>query len=198
MYPTISTDPFVQGFYEHMRDKGESHSIAEMLALQQAPAGKSDYTFVHGHCNGNQFEGNEAVGDYYAAMAAKAGVNVKGKVYKSGLARFAGDPQAWIEGASDVKRICDTNGWGCQGSVNVPLRKIAEPLKIGVSPAVVDDVLNEVTGGSTDHLQPREVADLRDKIESTLAPHWTKKNETPGPVYQVKPSQVPPAEVPVG
>ena len=43
-YPTISDQPDVQAAYESMRRKGQSHSMAEMLALRTGPALWTDGT----------------------------------------------------------------------------------------------------------------------------------------------------------
>lgn len=128
-WPKVSQSPDVQAFYERMREGGQTHAFAEMCALQQ-PFGLSgtDGAFLEGHCRGSQFERNPDIGDAYAAEAKRQGVNIVGKVYKSGLARYPGDPRAWISDLSDVRRICEEDNLGCQGSYNrTPVRGIHDP-----------------------------------------------------------------------
>jgi hypothetical protein len=106
--------------YWESRSKGTSARLAEMLALQAPPRPNTDATFLHGHCNGSQFAAGPLageLGDRLKATAEAGGQNVKGKVYLGGLARFPGDPQAWVDGKGDVKRVCEERGWKCTGSV---------------------------------------------------------------------------------
>ena len=138
-YPVISTNEAVQEAYEEMRRAGQSHNMSEMLALRQSPCIKSDTTFLHGHCNGNQFEANPELGDHYKAIAAAAGVNVQGAVYKSGLARFPGDPEAWVRDRGDVKRLCEQRGWGCEGDVTVKRQDFEPEPDIDVADDIVRD-----------------------------------------------------------
>ncbi|MCI0403571.1 MAG: hypothetical protein L0212_08620 [Acidobacteria bacterium] len=129
LWPKVSKRPDVQAFYEQMRKDGQTHAFAEMCALQQ-PFGLSgtDGAFLEGNCCGNQFEKNPAIGDAYAAEARKAGISTTGRVYKSGLARYPGDPRAWISDLSDVRRICEEDNLGCQGAYNrTPVRGIHDP-----------------------------------------------------------------------
>jgi hypothetical protein len=100
-------------------DNGCSPKLADMLASQTPPGAMTDNVFLEGHCNGNQFEKHQHIGDGYKRLAEQHGVNPKGKVYKPGLARFPGDPEAWVEGRADVERICRRRGWSCEGAVNV-------------------------------------------------------------------------------
>jgi len=45
-------------------------------------------------------------------------------VYLSGLARFRGDPEAYVGAGGDakahIKKICEKRGIGCRGSINIP------------------------------------------------------------------------------
>lgn len=118
-YPVVSANKVIQSRYEAIRAKGESHLLAEMLAFQQGPALMTDAVFLQGHCNGNQFEGQEYVGNHHKMMAREAGVDVTGKVYLSGLAAYPGDPRAWVSGRGDVKKLCEERNWSCEGSVQV-------------------------------------------------------------------------------
>lgn len=109
---------YLAAYYECISD-GCTPKLADMLASQQPPGGMTDSTFLEGHCNGNQFEKRPEFGDHYKKIAEQAGVSVKGKVYKGGLARFPGDPEAWVGGRADVERVCRQRGWGCEGAVSV-------------------------------------------------------------------------------
>jgi hypothetical protein len=115
-------DRLVHLAYWDMRLKGSSPRLAEMLALQSPPMSNTDREFLEGHCNGNQFSGGplaEEQGNRYKKIAEAGGQNVTGKVYMGGLARFPGDPEAWVSDRGDVKRVVEARGWKCQGSVEV-------------------------------------------------------------------------------
>lgn len=170
MWPVISADNAIQEAYEAMRREGQSHNVAEMCALQVAPTGNTDATFLAGHCNGNQFEKHPAIGDFYEREAAAAGVNVKGKVYKSGLARFPGDPEAWINSKDDIKNICEKRGWGCQGSVNVAVDNSRTPIAdVDVAADIVrDKVLDNVARDPALAVRPLE--ELKEQAKEQLLP----------------------------
>lgn len=170
MWPVISEINAVQEAYEAMRRDGTSHNLAEMFALQHAPVGNTDSTFLAGHCNGNQFEKCPAIGDYYEREAAKHGLNVKGKVYKSGLARFPGDPEAWIGSKDDIKNICESRGWGCEGSVNVKVDNGRTPI---ADVDVADDIVHEkvIDNVRADPgLAGRPIQELREQAKEQLLP----------------------------
>src|SRR5271154_7062156 len=105
--------PAQQAHYDRCIAEGTSPVLAEMFALGQPPMSNTDREFLAGTENGRQFEGQEEVGDYYRQEATKAGVNTTGKVYKNGLARFPGDPEAWVSGRGDVQRVIEERGWNC-------------------------------------------------------------------------------------
>jgi hypothetical protein len=112
--------------------------LAEMFATGKTPRVKSDATFLQGHVNGNDFEDSApGVADYYRKVAESHGQNTTGKKYMHGLARFPGDPEAWVSGRGDVERVCRERGWGCEGAVNVPLQQ-PEPAK---PVAVAEDIV---------------------------------------------------------
>lgn len=70
--------------------------------------------------------------------ARKAGIDITGKIYVSGLAdgRGAGCPDAWVGGVDDVKAACVRLGKSCEGLVNysapekppAPDVELAEPI----------------------------------------------------------------------
>lgn len=137
-WPEVSRDPGVQAHYEACRREGTSHALAEMFALAQPPMSNTDREFLEGHCNGRQFEKTPQIGDLYRRQAAAAGVDPTGKVYVSGLARFPGDPHAWVGGRGDVAATCEANGWACRGSVTVK-GEPPPPVEVGVA----DDLVAE-------------------------------------------------------
>jgi hypothetical protein len=112
-------DRSVFAAYVQMREAGQSAKLAEMFAEQRPPQANTDATFLAGNANGKQFEDCQPLGDTLKAMAEREGQSVKGKKYLSQLARYPGDPEAWVDGRGDVARVVAKRGWRCSGSVNV-------------------------------------------------------------------------------
>lgn len=128
-----------QAHYDLCVSNGCTPMLAEMLALQQPPMSDSEREWAHGRCNENQFENQDFVGNHHRKLAKKAGVNPKGKFYVSGLATYPGDPRAWVSSRDEVKSICEKNGWGCRGAVNVARRTDeAPPAPIDVADDLVE------------------------------------------------------------
>lgn len=174
-HPTVSDDPAVQADYERMRAAGESHTLAEMFALQRGPFLMTDAVLLEGHANGNQFAGRPQLGDHYAAEAAKAGVNVKGKVYLSGLAAYPGDPRAWVSGRGDVQQVCAERGWACSGAVTA---KMAGDVAPAAAVGLADDVAARLAAkavAADPGLAELPAGELREKVVAKHAPAWAKK-----------------------
>lgn len=118
--------------------------LAEMLREGRAPRAVTDREFLAGHCNGSQFAGREEEGDFYQQVAEQHGQDTTGKVYLSGLARFPGDPHAWVAGKGDVERVLDQHGWGSEGLVKRAVKNVAEPAKVVIDPQLIEDEVNAV------------------------------------------------------
>ena len=118
-YPKISDDKRIQASYVKMRKAGESHNTAEMCALQQSPGASGvDNTFLSGTENGKQFAHAPWLGKAYQEISEKiAPGSTSGAVYKSQIARFAGDPKAWVRSRSDVKKRASELGRDVDGMV---------------------------------------------------------------------------------
>lgn len=173
-FPRVSEQVPIQAFYVALRLDQLSHKCAEMLALQKPPMSNTDREFLEGHCNGNQFEKTPHLGDAYLAEARRAGVDVTGKVYLSGLAAYPGDPEAWVSGRGDVQRVVEQRGWACEGSVNIKATRMAEPTGGGIASSLVDAA---VEARLEEHPEPERVnrQELRQSIIDQHAPSWAKQ-----------------------
>jgi putative FmdB family regulatory protein len=137
------------------------------------PLVKSNTSFFAGaRYGGEQFaNASPAERDVYVGTAERAGVSTNGKVYMHGLARFAGDPTAWVSDLGDVDRIATARGMGCEERGIKPRQ--AEPT---VRPVADDVVHNEVAalieGGALDprDVTQRVVDDVRDRIDPKHKP----------------------------
>jgi hypothetical protein len=109
--------------YWDCRLAGSSPKLAEMLAIGQAPCANTDREFCEGRVDNSHIFGGgplaEDTGNRLKKVAEAGGQNVKGKMYIGGLARYPGDPEAWVSDRGDVKRVIEKRGWRCQGSVEV-------------------------------------------------------------------------------
>ena len=113
----------------------------------------------------------------YEQEAKDAGVNTKGKIYLGGLARYPGDPEAWVSGRGDVQRICETRGWGSRGAVNV---KSQEPTESPVETPLAEDIVTDKVTDIMSHVPKKErkrvdVTELREQVKDKMTPPWSKK-----------------------
>lgn len=113
--------------YAQMRNRGESGKLADMVAMQQGPGLNTDSVFFSG-CQPlyDQFESQKHL-DRHLANAKKHGFTPsKNAVYMPGLARFQGDPEAFVDhtqGRGYIKKLCERRGWACDGAVTVAKRE---------------------------------------------------------------------------
>lgn len=173
MIAKISKDPEVQAHYERCLRKGTSPKLAEMFATGQTPGIMTDSVFLEGHCNGSQFQDTPHLGDAYAAEARRQGVDITGKVYLSGLARYPGDPEAWVSSRGEVARILDQRGWGAEGAVTRKVTKVAEPNKIAVAEDLIQNEMETILENVENPTQV-DTEDLREQIIEKRKPHWAK------------------------
>jgi len=94
------------------------------------------------------------------------------------LARYPMDPEAWVDGASDVKRVCEKNNWSCDGAVDVKkVRDVTPPAPVDVAPDIVNDAY-EVAVSEDPGLLERPTGEVKAEIKDKITPHWKKKSTT--------------------
>lgn len=162
-----------QEHYEECLRRGTSPALAEMFALGQPPMSNTDREFLEGRCNGNQFSGQPWVGDLYKREALAAGVNPVGKIYMASLATYPGDPGAWVSGRGDIQRRCELHGWGADGTVNLPVRAVAERSDGRLADDIVENKVQEILD-VTPEASRVDTEDLREQVREKMSPHWTK------------------------
>lgn len=141
-FERVSPDPRVQSDYEEMRRGGMAHKLAEMLALQEPPSLKTDTRWMRGQVNFNQFANDPWTGTQYRRVAEQAGVNIEGAVYKHQLARFPGDPKAWVRSRSDVLKIARERNLNLEGSVTHKAVDDGTPNPLDQPYRVADDIVD--------------------------------------------------------
>lgn len=154
--------------------------LREMLDSRRPPMSNTDREFLAGNCNGSQFQGQPWVGDMYKREAVAAGVDITGKVYKSSLADFPGDPTAWVSDRHDVQRICEEKGIACRGAVNYrPPDPISAPVDAPLANDIIGDKVFEILDGLPEaDRQHVDIADLAEQVKEALSPHWSKSHGT--------------------
>ena len=113
--------------YMRLRREGKDHRLADMLASQRPPGGFTDDTFFSGIPRLAEQIGDDKQVERYVNAARKHGYNPSpNDMYQPGLARFPGDPEAFLNrsrGRSYIRDLCRQRGWGCNGAVNVESRE---------------------------------------------------------------------------
>ncbi len=183
--PLISHDLDVQIAYERMRRHGESHAMAEMLATHTFPGVKgTDSVFMAGRkLDGQQFE-EEAppTAQHHMALAKRAGVNTTGKYYQGTLARFPGDPRAWVSGLGDVRRICQERNIGVAGAVNIEGPKYGDgyvpPERYKCDDSIVAEHVDTVIGERPVSAKERE--EITETTAARLAGAHGQAKRVPG------------------
>jgi hypothetical protein len=116
----------IGALYVRIRREGNGDRFAAMLALQQAPRIMTDSVF---------FEGQKRLGDtfdeQYLKKITQAAIRNGYRpnptdMYQPGLARFRGDPEAFVPasgGRGYIKRLCEKRGWACEGAVSAEHRQ---------------------------------------------------------------------------
>lgn len=146
----------------------------EMIEAGVGPYLNTDAVFMTGTANGSQFEMRPEQGEYYKAECEKRGGTTLGRKYFSSLARFPGDPEAWVEGRGEVSKLLSSRGWGAQGAVYVkpvPVEEVTNP--VDVASDIVDREVAKIAG--SEKLSKKAEVALREKVKDRIRPSWKKK-----------------------
>lgn len=124
--------PAVVAHYRQCLKNGCSPKFAEMLAMRSAPRSMTDDVFLAGRGTlDSQIKDKRALGKI-VENAKKAGYTPSANdYYDPGVARFAGDPEAFFShgsGRGKLKRVLERRGVESDGSVNAVVTKRREPL----------------------------------------------------------------------
>lgn len=108
--------------YIRSRRQGQSHRFAEMVATQRPPRCMTDDVFFAGM---RPWKATMTPHQRRAVMrqAQRHGfVPPADAVYHSSLARYPGDPEAFVTkamGRGYIQNLCERRGWACEGAVNI-------------------------------------------------------------------------------
>ncbi len=165
-----------EAHYLEQTQSREEARLKDMLASGVPPHGVSDCTFMQGVGNGRQFEGQEHVGDYYRGVTEGMGGTATGRKYLSGLARFPGDPEAWVDSRGDVERVLTKRGWGSEGTVSVKAKPPENPVEAGpaMAPDLVTKYATEIAMRDP-HPELVDMKDLKEQVVEKMAPKGKRK-----------------------
>lgn len=177
----IERGPEAAAIYLTSIGQGESASWALMCALRSPPGlrGTDSINFA-GTKAGNPFpDMPESLRQNYIKQCRKQGISFEGKVYKTGLVRqgYGGlrmDPEALVDSTSDVKRLVESRGWGCEGMVNVDaVERDEQSAALRDDYAVADDLVSErvereVVENHGGRIKKKHFAELRAKVKESL------------------------------
>lgn len=132
--------------YVQIRRTGETHRWALMLASQSGPALNTDSMFFQGMPRLYEQFGSQRALDHVLKAAAKHGFKPNPTdIYQPGLARFKGDPEAFVPatgGRGYIKKLCETRGWAVEGAVKVAARQPeSDPLAPEKCVPLADDLV---------------------------------------------------------
>lgn len=167
----------LRGKYISLDPRKDSAKFDAMVESGQVPGCMTDSVFLEGSENGRQFAKNPKIGDHYKKECEKRGGQTKGRKYLSQLAKFPGDPSAWVSGRGDVQKVLEKRGWGSEGSVNVKQRGPDKPPPppVPIADKIVDRETARELEGQT--VTKREYMDKREKVRNRLLPPWARKKK---------------------
>jgi hypothetical protein len=129
----------------------------------------TDRAFLQGrHLGLSQFADMPLAARHHERIAETSGISTVGKCYISTLARYPGDPQAWVSDLHDVRARCEERGWGCEGAIKVAPREDRAPVgRYQVAEELVEDYTDDVVMENPD-LGARR-SEVREEVATRLS-----------------------------
>jgi hypothetical protein len=134
--------------YLRLRDQGQTHRFAEMIACQRGPCLNTDDMFFQGSKPiADQF-GDERTMNFYLNEAKKQGFTPdKNAVYFPMLARKPGDKEAWVtraQGRTHIKNIIASRGGHMNNKMECTWRQPeSDPLDVKNCVALGEDIIRD-------------------------------------------------------
>lgn len=121
-------------------------NLREVIRSRQFPSLRTDDTFFRGRRNYRGITPKHR--QVLVNNARKNGISTEGKAYLPGLNSVGmapgADPEAWVQGRGDIRRVCERRGTGCEGEgINIKMRE--EPADEKPSTGLADDLAEELT-----------------------------------------------------
>lgn len=151
------------------------HPLVRRFSVPQVQTA-STFQGMNGGLGGAQFKHPE-VRQHYLDQARKGGVNPEGKFYEGRIARFPGDPEAWVQSRDDVRGVLERRGWGCDGDVKVKAEAAPPPADVPIAPELVEDLvearLEKQFGEDFTEVKGKAVEQAREDVLNTNVPNWS-------------------------
>jgi len=144
-------------------------SKANQMIEAGVPPGTSgtDRAFLEGTENNRQFQDQPEIGDRYKREARKHGKKMgRGEVYKASLARFPGDPRAFVSDIGQAKKVIAQRADEAKRNEDTPAPYVDVAPKIVARETAIELAGQTVTG--------REVRDTMERVKNRLRPSWKK------------------------
>lgn len=143
------------------------------------PVIKTEATFFRAaQFGGAPFAGDPDVEKAYTGPARRAGVSIQGKVYQHQLARFPGDPEAYVGSKSEAREVLRRRGWGSK-ELGVKAREEAPPEAAAIGEDIVDRLIDQRIRAGTMVPEDRYSAEKRFEVGDAAAPHYKKGKYKP-------------------
>lgn len=163
--------------YAQAREAGSPHGFAAMVALQQCCRVMTDNVFFAGIGTlAKQYEGQEAYLNFITAEAKKRGYKPNmNDYYESQMARFPGDPTAFIPatgGRGHVRKVLESQGRGCRGVMEFEsdAGQVAPKPKIRLGEDIIQQNIKRMVAADPDKAR-KPMQELREEV---IAKHGAK------------------------
>jgi hypothetical protein len=160
-------------FYFRARMQGSSDRAAAMYALQKTARIETDDVFFQGAKPlYEQFESQQALNRTLRESKKRGFTPDKNAIYYPNLARFRGDPEAYVTramGRSYIRKLLENRGWSAEGGVNVKGREPeSDPLDAKNCKPLGEDIvrrrMSEEIKKNPDLARGKNRKELRQKI----------------------------------
>lgn len=165
--------------YMMMRRNGESHNMAAMAASSRAPRCVTDREFfegigsIHDQFDADTDRGRIQMEKVLSITKANGFTPGRNDVYCAHLARYQGDPEAYVPatgGRNHIRRLCEQRGSSCGGLVKVDHR---EPLNdpMDTKKALGEDIIQGHIGSMVHRNPAMGTKSRRELREMVLDKH---------------------------
>ena len=136
--------------------------FVEMCQARRAPMMKgSDRAYLEGQViNHGLGDSPRWLADRYVAQAKRAGIDITGKIYRSGLAdgRGPADPEAWVGSGDDFLGVCKRRHKSAVGLLNYQAEPQPEPETVPLSEQAISELVPRYLAEDPDWARkPREL-----------------------------------------
>jgi hypothetical protein len=166
---------FDHALYDRMIAAGESPAIADICASRKCPSNRgTDRAFLQGKMHNNGFADRDPLNEETITEARAAGIDTAGKVYCGPLADHRGhlDPQAWVSGVDDVKRVARERNLNVTGAVNHKAVDLPPTPDVPLAPDIIEEMI-EMQAMKDPAILQRDPRELTEELVEKHSPKWS-------------------------